>query len=89
MSAAADRLAAALAGRYRIEREPKEPQGASTKPYGSPGVEPTIKVADFSDGSTRPLTRGSQSVYRAGRIIILRTDGSVRAAGFDVDRLSP
>jgi serine/threonine-protein kinase len=52
------------------------------------GVEPTVMIADFTTGSTRPLARGVQALYRAGRIIFLKRDGSVWAAPFDADRLS-
>ncbi len=52
------------------------------------GLEPTIMIADFSTGSTRSLVRGVHAVYRFDRIVFLKSDGTVWAAPFDVDRLS-
>ena len=52
------------------------------------GEEPTVMVADFANGSTKPLTRGIQATYHSGRIIVLRRDGSVWAARLDLTDLS-
>jgi hypothetical protein len=52
------------------------------------GGEPAIRIADFTNDSTKEFGPGQFALYRSGRLLIARADGSVWAAPFDLKRLA-